>query len=341
MAYSSAPRHAWTWRTNGNVQGGAAVDGEMALVAGRGKRLTALSRLDGSELWSAELDRGTSATPLIAGGLAIIGDESAAVRAFHLETGAEAWRTGLGQPLAATAVSVGALVLVGTGAARPMAGDGAIVALDAATGQIVWQRAAPGGCRSAPAIAGDIAVFATRGGEALALACADGRELWRAAIRPTDADVTAAGGLAIAISTSGTIWAHDVAAGEEIWFFETGQPAPRGGTALAGKLVIAGAADGRLYGLDAATGEVAWTVERRGPREWASWSPPEIADGVAMATADDGVRGTLIGVDAASGRELWSLPLDAWNSARPAAQGRSVVITASTNTPGAAQLNFG
>ncbi len=156
---------------------------------------------------------------------------------------------------------------------------GALVALDAQTGEVAWSLAPEGELggadlrQAAPALAGGRVVLTTHGGRLYAADAATGALLWR---RDLGTDVT------------------------------TSLLATPGG-------VLAGLADGRLVRLDPATGDVETALALDGvPR-----GTLVAAEGVLLALLDHG--DALVAVEESLGRVLWRREQEGtWSSPRPA-----------------------
>ena len=101
---------------------------------------------------------------------------------------------------------------------------GRTVAVDAATGKVIWSRAAPGPTASSPAIAGQNVVVSSHGGTVTALRQSDG---------------------------------------ELVWQLRTNVPVESSPVAVGGTVYV-GASDGRLFALAAATGRTRWIYDFRG-----------------------------------------------------------------------------
>jgi len=103
-------------------------------------------------------------------------------------------------------------------------GDRRIVALDAATGRLLWQHEVTGPVDSSPAVAGDTVYVGLRDGSLVAL---------------------------------------DTKKGTQRWAFEAGGPVFRSPVVHEGTLYFT-ASDGFLYALDAATGDLRWRFQADG-----------------------------------------------------------------------------
>ena len=206
-------RLVWTVPTPLHVEGSPAIDGD-TVVAGAGAIevgpdhkaqgnpgfVFAVRLSDGRKLWEYALNDPES-SPAIRDGIVYIGSgfNGCAVAALRMEPDEDlsarglprlVWRTPTPHPATGAVTVAEDLVLVGCGngdyvfaAAKP---EGAVLALDRATGAVRWQTRMPDAVLGAVAVAvagrlGDqaVAVCPVRNGEVVALDIRDGRILWR------------------------------------------------------------------------------------------------------------------------------------------------------------------
>ena len=130
------------------------------------------------------------------------------------------------------------------------ANDGNIAALDAKSGEVIWESRSdlPAGSGSTPAVTDDLVIVTMRVGVVTALDRHTGRPVWEADLRPYRAPMR-------------------------------GPPSVVNGT------VYVGAANHMLYALDAANGELRWSFETRG---WIV-DPVAYADETIMVASRDGL----------------------------------------------------
>lgn len=226
--------------------------------------------------------------------------------------------------------------------------DGALYAIDAATGEEEWQFLA-GGYVGSPAVFDDI-VLATGDGGLFALDASDGTEIWSAATEgaslfseATIADSVAyVGGydgylyaidpylgdlywefrtdgriwiapavedeIVYARSDDGNIYAVDIITGEERWRAQIGWNNESSAPAVADGMVYVGGADGVTYALDAISGEERWQVENNGITD----TSPAVVDGVVyIGNTVPRAAGALFALDASTGNEIWRLVVPA------------------------------
>ena len=181
--------------------------------------------------------------------------------------------------------------------------DGALTALDSATGTPLWQSLPPVGEARTGVLAGDTVLIVTRDGrgEAGVVAALDGdagRARWTAPAA-TDAEIHASGDLAIVVGPDHLL-RLDLRTGEERWRWPTSAP---GGPALVpGSIAAPVVASGsELVSLDASSGSVRWSASVPRLRGAALAGP-----GRLVAVAGDG---RMVGLDALTGSVDWDVRL--------------------------------
>jgi outer membrane protein assembly factor BamB len=196
------------------------------------------------------------------------------VAAFARSDGAKVWDTGLAER-ANTPVIAGRLAVTSTW-------EGAVVAVDLASGAVAWRVALPGPALGPPATDGTTVVVTwdradLRSGGAVALDAATGRQRWAAALPGggisapalTSAGPAGSGGSAgSAVMVAGDLAAHalDLASGDERWRTRVdGAGSPEvPPLAVEGGSVLVAHRLGGLDLLDATTGRRTWNVATDG-----------------------------------------------------------------------------
>jgi outer membrane protein assembly factor BamB len=237
------------------------------------------------------------------------------------------------------------------GAARTGVSTAAVPATLAAKATEAWS--VPVGIgHASPLVDGQrVYVFARRGEQevAQALDLATGKALWSAGY---DAPYTMnsaatghgkgpkstpvlAGGRLFTLGISGTLSALDAASGKVIWrltFDKEFGPPPDFGTAMSpivdnGLLIahVGGIRGGAIRAFDPATGATKWSWAGDGP----GYASPVVlaAGGVRQIVTESQTR--VVGLDAATGALLWSLPLQTpyeQNAVTPAVAGDTVIV---------------
>lgn len=146
----------------------------------------------------------------------------------------------------------------------------------------------------------------------------------------------------LADGSRGGVVALDAATGSTLWERRLGY-AVHNTPAVVGDLVIAGTANGVVHALEAATGKDVWSDDLgAGMSQNYSWlyAAPSVADGVIYI----GIERRFVAIDAASGRELWSVdpaPSSFWLGSYAAAgvSGGVVVVASSRGVDGLAAFD--
>ncbi len=139
---------------------------------------------------------------------------------------------------------------------------GLVLAVEAASGHVVWERKFAGCIAASPAVGNGTVYFGfmdpppCRGTAPSFLAALDvrsGRTLWRFRAGVIETPPLLAGGRVYFGSWDHRVYAVDSRTGRLAWSFATGGRV-KGGVALSAGTIFAGSYDGRLYALDARTG---------------------------------------------------------------------------------------
>lgn len=140
--------------------------------------------------------------------------------------------------------------------------------------QLRWEREAPDGCKSTPAIVEGRVYLGTLSGELFCLDLASGDVHWtyksleaadpKTFIPGFSAPVTVAGDVVLCGDEEGTLHCVDRSTGKPRWTFNA-QGLIVGGAAVRSGRVIVGSHSQFLYGLDLQTGQKQWEFDTRGP----------------------------------------------------------------------------
>lgn len=248
----------------GARQGPAIGDGRVYAAAVEGG-VRAFDLRTGAVAWHAPSELRLSGGPGAGEGLVVVGSLDGDVVALDAATGAERWTARVtNEVIAAPAIGQG-LVLV-------RSNDGRLTAFDAASGERrwFWEAELPALTvrgNGAPLLAPNLAFLGTDGGELVALALQDGRELWRLPVaqqegrneleRMADVDggVLLDGTTLYATSYKGRTLAVDGPSGQPIWVAEQGGA---GSVGNGPAQVVVSDARGTVWALDKASGGAMW-----------------------------------------------------------------------------------
>jgi outer membrane protein assembly factor BamB len=279
-------------------------------------------------VWTVNAGRGDSrknrisADPVVAGGRVFTLDAAATVTATGTN-GGTLWRADLTPPTDRNGEASGGGLAYGDGAVFATTGYGELVALNSATGAVLWRQNLESGVGGAPAVAGGKVFVAARDGTAWAVTASDGRVAWTAPSLSGRAGVsgaaapTVSGDKVIFPFASGELLALNVADGTPVWQgFVAGQRLGRAYASLsdltgepvaAGGKIYAGSSSGRLAALDGEKGSILWSAP-----EGAS-SPAVLAGGSLFIVNDED---QLLRLDASSGAETWRIDLPYYKNVR-------------------------
>jgi len=276
--------------------------------------------------WRVDAGTGTSdesaitAAPVVADGRIFTLDAAAEIRAFDAGSGAERWRTSLvpndeedGEEGFGGGLAYEAGRLIAT------TGFGEVLALDGASGEILWRRQLGAPFRAGPALANGLIVAVTRDSRSFALDAATGEIRWRhQGVAPDaawlgGASPALAGGLAIVPYASGEITALQAGNGRQIWAaVMTGGRRGLARSAITdltgdpvaiGPFIVSANQSGRIAAFEGATGRRAWTQALGTTRP--IWAAED-----TLFLISDAKR--LMRIDARNGETLWSQRLPAF-----------------------------
>jgi outer membrane protein assembly factor BamB len=257
-----------------------------------------------------------AAAPVVSGGRVFTMDGGATVAATTT-SGALLWATDL------TAVSdlgggqSGGGLAVGGERLFATTGYSELVALNAATGEVLWRQELDTAASGAPATDGSVVYVSGRDGSAWALNAADGKVIWRVvgtpgvtgfvgSAAPTISDrvviFPSSGGelLAVLKVGNGTIVWRSSLAGKRLGRAYAVTPDITGDAVLSGGTLFAGTASGRTVALSAASGDVTWTAIG------GALGPVAVGGGSIFLVSDEA---ELVRMDASTGEVIWAVQL--------------------------------
>lgn len=287
--------------------------GSAAHTAGNGA-LTATPQ----RVWSVKIGSGSSkrdritAAPVVSGGRVFAMDAANQVSAVTTG-GALLWSVSVTPEFdKGGAVSGGGLAVQGK-QVYATTGYGELVALEAATGRIIWRQHFDAPVTGAPTVSGNAVYAIGTDGSAMAASTANGKLLWQIAGAASDHGVMAgaspvvSGGDILFPFASGEIAAVTADGGERTWGAAVaGKRLGRAYAALGdvtgdpvvvGGVVYAGNAGGRTVAIDGATGARLWVANE------GAMNPPLVFGGSVFVVSDEA---KLIRLDAGTGEVIWS-----------------------------------
>jgi outer membrane protein assembly factor BamB len=275
-----------------------------------------------TRVWTANIGSGSSrknriaAAPVVSGGRIFTMDAGAMVAATS--TGGQVlWTADLTADFdAGGGVSGGGLAVAGD---RLFAttGFGEVVALDAASGRVLWRQRVDAPVSGAPATDGEAVYVSGRDGSAWAISAANGKVIWRVVGTPGTAGYvgTAAptvGDRAVIFPTSaGDLMAVlKIGGGTKIW--QASLAGKRLGRAYAftsdvtgdavidGKVLYAGSAAGRTVAMSASSGDRIWSAGE------GALGPVAVGGGSLFLVND---QAELVRLDTATGAVIWAVDM--------------------------------
>ena len=283
-------------------------------------------------VWSVSIGAGDgkrnriTADPVVADGRIYTLDAQATVTAVST-AGQVVWSRDLTPPNDSPSDASGGGLSFGNGKVFVSSGFGILVALNAATGEVIWEQALRGTGSGSPTVFGDIIYIVSGDDDAWALDADTGRIKWRLAAAPDINNVI--GGPAPAVSDKYVVFAFG--AGELQGAFRKGglrlwdaQVAGRraglsqslvadvtGDPVISGDKVYVGTHSGRLVALRLANGERLWTAGE-GPLS------PAWPAGDSLYMVSD--KNELLRLRAEDGTRVWGQKLPFFTSNRPKRQ---------------------
>ncbi len=302
--------------------------GGSAQHSGPNGKLSATPQL----MWSVKIGAGNNrgnrveASPVVSGGRVYVMDARSTLSAVSLG-GAMVWQQDLTAEFDRGGGASGGGLAAAGGRVYATTGFGEVIALDAASGAVVWRHRLDAPSSAAPTIDGKQVIVISRDGAATALSTDTGRVLWQAAGTPDAAGVVGAGSPAvngdvvILPYSSGEVTAIAADGGARVWgaavagkrlgrayadFGDlTGDPVVSGG------VVYIGSAAGRTVAIDGKTGMRIWTTNE------GAMNPPLVFGGSVFVVNDEA---RLVRLDASSGEVIWAQAMPYYVKDKPKKQ---------------------
>lgn len=322
----SGPRLRWTSTLHSPVSASLIAEAGTVYAASDEGALHAVSALNGALLWRFARPVPMRAGPASTHGLVYAGWADGLVAALNTQDGTQRWTFHVGGEVNAILATAGGVVYVS-------GDDRHLYALDARGGQLLWKRLLPYGGLTTPAVAGDM-VFVSGAGAVTALDAPTGELIWEypTAVRGPYFTAPAAQGDAVYVgSWDFTLYALAVADGSLMWSFRT-RDQVRTQPATAGGMVYISSLDTRVYAIDAASGKQLWSFLTYGPADVAP-TPNTTAPVVNHETVYLGTERTeIFALSAADGTPRWTFRTDSPVRAAPAFTSELVIFAATDGT---------
>lgn len=322
-------------------------------VGGLDDTLYALETATGEMRWEYTApEDGIGSSPTVVNGTLYVGTGDT-VDAIDAETGAKEWSfTGATGPFFASPTVADRNASVESASGGPASTvyipsyTGTLSAIDATTGETVWQFANGTGLFvNAPTVSGGT-VYAGDDRALYALDARSGERLWTfetpkdGVVSSPTVQTVSRGNRTLDLvyaAVGGTLYALDAETGDLEWTFDNVSTALTGSSPTAASeagtvvrnatvFTVSDGAPGTLSALDPATGEPEWTVEIAD--EWTT--APTVSFGTVFAGT---ANGTVQAIDADTGERLWSATEpDAGVYTVPAAIGSKVFVGTDNGT---------
>lgn len=324
-AVIEAPQGAPTWQVDlgGAVLAGIEYADGTVYVATDDGRVVALDTSNGEQRWEVQTGGAVRARPTATDNRLLVHSDDGLLWALERSTGAVLWSSPVSEipvsrlpPSAAgsrynhyasAAVVDGERVFVG-------GFDGALYALDLATGEKRWAFAATDTIAGTPALADGSLYFGSFDGRVYAVDASDGAERWR---HETGGAVVStplvADGLVLVGSRSYDLLALDAATGEELWKYYYWYSWVESSAVEGDGIAFIGSSDAqKLNAIDLERRSLKWAFDTGG----SVWGQPALGDravfagavGVAQYIVDH--RGGFFAVDRSTGEPIWQFQLD-------------------------------
>lgn len=313
----------WEFRAGGQIWGSLTHDAGTLYFGSDDHRLYALDTASRKLKWAFATGGKVRAQPAVAGGSVFVASDDGFLYAVDRATGGQLWRFDLkagdlhrrppspDNPyfdfLQSSPVVHAGKVYVGSL-------NGALFAVDAATGKLAWTTGTGDAIRGNPLIHGGRVYFGSWDDHLYAVDLRTQKLLWRAdtggVVQSTPAIDR---GRVVVGSRSAKLLAYDADTGKEVWRHDYADGSWVESSAItAGGIFYVGSSDSlKLSAIAADTGRELWQFRTGG---W-TWATPVLAGGTLYVGAISGypyyfegvtLRHGFYALDAATGREKWS-----------------------------------
>ncbi|MDZ4312149.1 MAG: PQQ-binding-like beta-propeller repeat protein [Cypionkella sp.] len=285
------------------VGGGLAAAGNRVYATSGYGELVALDASTGGIVWRQRFDSPLTGAPTVAGNVVYAMGRDGSAMAVSADTGKQVWQQP-GAPNASGMIGTASVAVGDNEAVLPFA-SGQISAVQAATGDPIWNAGvsgqrlgrsygAMGDVTGDPVIVGDTVYLGTAAGRTVAINMTTGGRIWTAnegALNPP----LVVGGSVFVVNDEARLVRLDAGTGEVIWsvempYFVKDKPKKRRaiyahyGPVLAGGRIVVASSDGSLRGFDPTNGNLVYSVEIPG----GAASAPALAQGLLFVVGGNG-----------------------------------------------------
>jgi outer membrane protein assembly factor BamB len=251
----------------------------LVIAATTDGRLHFLERTSGRRVHEMKVASALESSPALAGFLLHVGTDDGELLGIDVRDGTEAYRYKAGKLVRSSPLVHDGRVYAGVVDTKEA---GALVALDALKGKLVWRRKL-GAVFASPTLAGSRILVGSDDGALHAVDLEGGALAWSLRLGGRVRATAAVGGeIAIVADFDGRVAAVRTADGSQAWMRELGQPV-YSSASITGGLAVVGCHDGNVHGLSLATGEPVFRVQTRGP---VVSSPVALGDRCLIASTD-------------------------------------------------------
>ncbi len=199
--------------------------------------------------------------------------------------------------------------------------NGAVKALDAASGRAIWSVDTELEISGGPGVGSGLVIVGTSNAELVALDAESGAEKWRSRVSSEVLSVPKSeDGFVVVHTIDGKLFGFDAASGKQIWIYDRSIPVltlhGSGSPVINRGRVICGFASGKLASLDLATGELMWEVGITAPSGRSELErmvdidgDPLLVDGVIYVST---YQGEMAAVSEDTGVVLWRRDLSSY-----------------------------
>lgn len=312
----SSPNQMWKFPTGSFVYSSPAVADGLVFVASYDTNVYAIDEYSGQQKWAFSTGSVLFSSPAVANGVVYVGSRNGGVMyALNEQTGSEIWGRGyLNYFIASSPVVADGKVFYSSWCSTSCFQNGQFVALDAATGAVVWSNATlpSSPLSSSPAVDSGRVFFGLDDGSVTALNETDGKAIWR--VVPGGASVIRnAPAIAygrVYVGSANRFFALNEITGATAWSFNTGNTNTTSAVVNNG-VVYFGTGRGNVYAVNATTGTQLWVATTGASVS----SSPALSLGSSMILVGSNDH-YLYALNATSGIRLWRFVTSAaiWSS---------------------------